>query len=472
MIARLPRREAVAALALPALLAVLGLGSLLLYENARFLHRFSQGISAYIFNYLGQFVIYLLACYFVLRLREPRSRYATILIVLVIIAFGAWFRERLVTQPPYLSSDIYRYIWDGRVQAAGINPYRYVPGAPELSHLRDDHIYPYINRRDFAQTIYPPFAQAVFLAGYLASPSSVTGFKLVIISFDGIALIAIILALRRLGLDPARVILFAWHPLIVWEGAHSGHAEPVVTACLALAILARVADKPIGTGIALALATLTKFYPALLLPLFATRLVAPDPLQSRLRMLVKRIDPRTLTAFAVVVVVGYLPYLRAGSLVLGYLPGYFKEEGFVESGSRYFLLALARKLVPIPTAVYAVAAIALLGFVVVRAMLRAERDHKALLRYSAAVIGLFLTLSAPRYSWYLAWLVPFLCFVPSIAWLYLTGASIFLYLLWLTTDYPNVPIWLGASLYLPAWLFYWWEQRRRSGAVPAPADRN
>ncbi|HEU4386351.1 MAG TPA: glycosyltransferase 87 family protein, partial [Blastocatellia bacterium] len=360
-----------------------------------------------------------------------------------------------------LSSDIYRYIWDGRVQASGINPYRYVPGAPELSYLRDDHIYPFINRRDFAQTIYPPFAQAVFLAGYLASPSSVTGFKLVLISFDGIAAVAIILALRRLGLDAANVIFFAWHPLIIWEGAHSGHVEPVVTACLALAILARVADKPVGTGVALALATLTKFYPALLLPLFATRPVPADPAYSRLRSLFTRLDLRTLTAFVVVIIAGYLPYLRAGSLVLGYLPGYFKEEGFVESGSRYFLLAVARKLVPLPTAVYALAAVAVLGVVIGWAMFRAGSDHKALLRYAAAVIGLFLTISAPRYSWYLACLVPFICFVPSIAWLYLTGASIFLYLLWLTTDYPNVPIWLAASLYVPPWLFHWWERRRR-----------
>ena len=58
--------------------------------------------------------------------------------------------------PPFLSSDMYRYVWDGRVQVAGINPYRYVPADPALQSLRDDAIYPHINRADIARTIYPP----------------------------------------------------------------------------------------------------------------------------------------------------------------------------------------------------------------------------------------------------------------------------------------------------------------------------
>ena len=66
--------------------------------------------------------------------------------------------------PPFLSTDIFRYVWDGQVQAAGINPYRYVPAAPELAPLRDAMVYPNINRADYAPTIYPPAAQMFFLA--------------------------------------------------------------------------------------------------------------------------------------------------------------------------------------------------------------------------------------------------------------------------------------------------------------------
>ena len=70
----------------------------------------------------------------------------------------------LATPPNFLSTDVYRYVWDGRVQGAGINPYLYIPSEPEVASLRDDAIYPHINRLYTAPTIYPPFAQMVFFA--------------------------------------------------------------------------------------------------------------------------------------------------------------------------------------------------------------------------------------------------------------------------------------------------------------------
>src|SRR5512146_19254 len=74
----------------------------------------------------------------------------------VVCANDGLLRLPLLLAPPYLSNDVYRYVWDGRVQAAGVNPYRYVPAAAALEALRDDRIYPEINRRERAVTIYPP----------------------------------------------------------------------------------------------------------------------------------------------------------------------------------------------------------------------------------------------------------------------------------------------------------------------------
>src|SRR5690242_17050964 len=73
-----------------------------------------------------QSAIYLAAAWIVMRARASNS------IVLIAIAFAVVFRLSILFAPPYLSDDIYRYVWDGRVQAAGINPYRYIPAAPEL----------------------------------------------------------------------------------------------------------------------------------------------------------------------------------------------------------------------------------------------------------------------------------------------------------------------------------------------------
>ena len=98
---------------------------------------------------------------FALRLEDGADRRDA---VIVVLAGALLMRLALLFVEPYLSTDIYRYIWDGRVQAAGINPYRFVPSAPEIAHLRDPAIFPNINRADYAVTIYPPAAQAIFLA--------------------------------------------------------------------------------------------------------------------------------------------------------------------------------------------------------------------------------------------------------------------------------------------------------------------
>ena len=97
----------------------------------------------------------------------------------------------IVVAAPPVSSDIYRYIWDGRVQAAGINPYRYVPADEALRTLRDEAIYPSINRADYAPTIYPPAAQIVFFAVTRISESPVV-MKAAMLLFEALAVWAML----------------------------------------------------------------------------------------------------------------------------------------------------------------------------------------------------------------------------------------------------------------------------------------
>ena len=409
----------------------------------------SSDILWYSTVFLLQFAVYVVASWIATNTTrtDKALRIFTIAIVLV---FSFAFRERLVVETPYLSSDVYRYIWDGRVQAAGINPYLYMPVARELEPLRDEKIFPHINRPDYARTIYPPMAQAIFLATYLISPSNVTTFKATMSLFDLLAILAIMMTLARMKLDPARAIIFAWHPLVIWEGAHSGHIESALMALLAFALLARVSEKYALTGFFLALAVLTKLYPALLLPAFLIAKPQSGVWSTVRAMLTDKANLKIISAFIATVALAYVPYLGAGAGVLGYLPGYLKEEGFVESGSRYFLLDLARKLFDLPTPVYmVVAALALVGLAVYF-LFKQKRNGVDVARAAATLIGLFLILSTPRYSWYAAWIIPFLCFAPRAGWLYLTGASVFLYFLWLIPSYPGIPLWIGAAIYAPA----------------------
>ncbi len=468
--------------AVPTVLFVLGAASVSLYFWGRDLHRFTQWLAAYIGLFIGQLALYVVACYVVHRWSGRSSRAATWVTVALVILFAAASRAVLVPQRPYLSSDVYRYVWDGQVQSAGTNPYRFIPEAAELSGLRDDKIYPKINREDKQwRSPYPPVAQLVFLAIARISPMSVTAFKAAMSSFDLITILLLMLVLARSGIDPARAIIFAWHPLVIFEAAHSGHLEAVYVAFLALALLAWSSRRRALTGVALALATLVKFYPALLLPVFlVARLgtaTAPTTHQgekstrSRFSQFAGRLIHRgnlaMLVAFGATIVLAYAPYWGAASNSLWFLRGYVEEEGFVQSGARYFLLDAVRKLVSIPTDVFLVFAAACLMAVAVWWLLRVKRDASDVARGALALIGTYLLLTTPRYAWYYVWLVPFLCFAPSLGWLYLTCASVLLYLVWYTPlVYPEVPLWLGASIYVPTLALLAWEQftrARRSG---------
>jgi hypothetical protein len=471
-------RPALEGAVVPAALFVLGAASTSLYFWGRDLHRFTQWLAAYIGLFIGQLALYLLATYVVLRWSDRSSRFARWAALALVICFAAATRAVLVPQRPYLSSDVYRYVWDGQVQAAGINPYRYVPADDELSSLRDKEVYPNINPEDKQwRSPYPPVAQAVFLAIARIAPMSVTGFKAGMSLFDLITVVLLMLVLARAGIDPTRAIIFAWHPLVIFEGAHSGHIEAVYVAFLALALFAWSGRKRALSGIGLGLATLVKFYPALMLPAFlggdSDTEDNPETRRSdrrgrliSMRSIGRVIHKRNLAivaTFCGTVLLAYAPYLTAGSDSFWFLRGYIQQEGFVESGERYFLLSALRNVIWIPTNVFLILAAACLISVGVWQLVKIKRDAADVARGALILAGTYLLLTTPRYAWYYILLVPFLCIAPSTGWLYLTCASVLLYLVWYTPlVYPGISGWLGASIYVPtlAWLI--WERIRDS----------
>jgi hypothetical protein len=439
-------------------LALLLLGGLSAwwYFWARDLHRFTQWLAAYIWLYAGQFAIYAAASLLIWRTGKLReggaARRWNLILTLLVIAFAAAFRFELVAQRPYLSADVYRYAWDGRVQASGINPYRYAPNAPELEALRDDKIFDQIPRadRDWISP-YPPVAQAVFFLAHRAAPSSVIGFKVMMTLFDLVAILALAAALRRAGHDPARVVLFAWHPLLIFESAHSGHVEAVYIALIALAMLAWTYKRTALAGGSIGAAMLVKFYPAVLLPAFLGADANESPKRNAIRRIFSRESALVIAGFALAAVVLWVPYAGAGGRMFAFVTSYVADEGFAGGGSRYFLLELVRVIAPLPAAIFVIAAAAGFAFLVVRVLMSARRTAANVASAGIALIGTYLLLTTPRYAWYYAWLLPLLCFAPRLGWLYLASAAAFLYLVWYTPlVYPNVPLWLGCLVYLPA----------------------
>src|SRR5262249_10157657 len=171
------------------------------------------------------FSFYFTALLFVLR--EPAEAHSKPLLLMILICVSI-FRLALSGLPPFTSDDVYRYIWDGHVQAAGINPYRYAPDASELAALRDDRIHPFINHPHLP-TIYPPLAQIGFLVAYLIGGGRVIGFKIAAFICEMVSGLLILRLARRINPAPAvkSVLVYLWCPLPVLEFFVAGHVDAI-----------------------------------------------------------------------------------------------------------------------------------------------------------------------------------------------------------------------------------------------------
>lgn len=347
--------------------------------------------------------------------------------VAVVVAAGAAFRLMLLPAEPALSDDIHRYLWDGRVQAAGINPYRHAPADPALDGLAEP-IRGRINNPELP-TIYPPVTQAVFLAAALL-PGGAAALKTILILCDLATILAVAALLRRRGKDPAQVVLYAWSPLPVVEIAWSGHADPIGVCLLACGCLALAAGRPALSAAAAAFSVAAKYAGLLALPAVA-----------------RRAGGRTLVAMPVLAL-AYAPYAGAGWGVFGSLPAYAErwrfndgifsallgivERARLAAGVRTALAAagwldpaarwetsLALRLTE-PLSLTKMLAAAAFAVFAVRILRRGWDDP---VREIAALLGAALLLAPTVHPWYLLWVAPFLPLVPRLSFLWWTYAA-------------------------------------------------
>lgn len=359
-------------------------------------------------------ILYLSAVFLILTQPVNRFTFPIILSVAIACRLATLFAE------PYLSTDVYRYVWDGIVQHAHISPYRYVPGDHVLAFLREPHqdIFDNINRRDYAHTIYPPAAQALFYFITWISPT-VTWMKAVMVLFEGVTMYALVTLLQSLGIRREQTLLYAWCPLLIWEIAGSGHLDSAAMAFLSLALLFRYRKRPVLTGLFLAIAILLKLYPLVVLP-----------------ALYRRGDFKMPATVAAVIAFGYAAYSSVGLMVFGFLGGYVKEEGMA-TGSRYFLLELAQRvpgLHNLSIAAYFIFCATVFAGLLWWCWLVADQQGSDKLRHfgpvgdaaflpvAFALAAALMFLFSPHYAWYILWLVPFFTLMPNLPILtYLLG---------------------------------------------------
>ena len=379
--------------------------------------------------------------------REPRAMTRAVGGILVVAAI---LRAIVLPIEP-ISTDINRYVWDGRVQAAGINPYRYLPSDPALESLRDPDIYPEINRKDYARTIYPPLDQMVFYAVTRLS-ENLTAMKAAMLGFDVLAIWALLRLLRARRVPASRILIYAWHPVPIWEFAGDGHVDAIAVAAVCLALLSAQSRRPGFAGVALGGAMLAKFFPVLIAP-----------------ALYRRWGWKMPAAGLATVVLLYLPYLSAGRYLFGFLSGYSDEEGYRDGHGVYPWILLKHIWPGAPQGLFSLyMPLLALGLVAITAARLFRYRGEGVDLFGAFLLAtIFTAMTSPHYIWYLAWLVPFLCFYPSAAVLWLTCAATFMNNL----EWPNL-VGGGSIVFLPFFILAIAEgalvfARRRTGGGAA-----
>jgi hypothetical protein len=211
----------------------------------------------------------------------------------------------------------------------------HVPSEEVLTPLRDAAIYPYINRADYAPTIYPPTSQIVFYLVTRISEAPIA-MKAAMVAFEGLAVWAMLRLLALRGLPRSRILLYAWHPL------PCGSSRAAATSTLSpLPFCCSPSWLPNGARRSLPASPSAPAHWSSTFPL----VTAPA--------LYRRWDWRFPVAFIATIAALYLPYIGAGAKVFGFLGSYISEEG-LDRGSGIFLWQLLGAMVALPQQAFAV----------------------------------------------------------------------------------------------------------------------
>ena len=335
-------------------------------------------------------------------------------VVVGLVLAALWHVPFLLAQPG-LDDDIHRYLWDGRVQRLGYNPYLLVPGDPAIAALHTPETRTLNNPE--VPSPYPPGAQLLFRA-VTAIHESTFALKVAFVICDLAIVLVLLTILRSTGQGEHWILAYAWHPLLATEVAGSGHVD-IVGALLLLVSAAALARKwRTVAALTFALAVSMKFLPIVLAPLYWRRVRIRDGVLA-----------------AVVLGLLYVPFLNHGRIPIGSLGAYVQRFRFNDP----VFATLERVAAPQLVAVLAV----LVGFFTA---IWLRRKHQVWPSDSFAWPMAASLFCAPVvYPWYLLWLLPFL-----------RSASTLPLIIWTVSIIPTYVVWhlrtLGRPWTVPGWI--------------------
>jgi alpha-1,6-mannosyltransferase len=188
--------------------------------------------------------------------------------VLLALLFAAIIvRGSFLFTLPLGSDDIYRYLWDGKVQAAGIDPYRFAPGDPALSGLSSRLLPSSVNHPEL-KSVYFPVSQWIFFLSYTVAGESVWGFKLLLLIAETLTIVALWQLLMFADMPRTGVLMYALCPLPILQFAFDGHLDGMGLPLLAFAVLLYLKKRRIAAMLLLGISLAIKPVALVLIPIF------------------------------------------------------------------------------------------------------------------------------------------------------------------------------------------------------------
>ncbi len=392
----------------------------------------TRHIGLHLTLFTGAFAAYLLALH--------ASRGLTRRGLAAVLGLGILWRGLLVAAPPLLSDDVYRYVWEGRIQLHGGNPFAW-SDRPEAAHwlgLRDA-VWQGVNHKDYA-AVYPPLWQ-IAARSVVAVHDSVTAMKAFAVLCEVLAFVPLAAFLRRRGLPRERILILAWSPLALVEIAGSGHNDALGILLVATALWAVGSSHSLVSALALAGGVHVKLLPALFGLAWA-----------------RHYRVREVVLGILVIIVLIVPYADAGAGLVHSLTKYASFWRFNETG--FALLAALGGSHEAAVRWGALLTASLAGGLAWR---RVEPVTAGL-----AVTAAWLLLAPNVLPWYALWLLPWLVVVEAPWALVFTGTVQLAYLVypgWLSGGPWSLPPGVRALEYLPCAAVALWACRRGAGGL-------
>jgi hypothetical protein len=343
----------------------------------------------------------LAAIAYLLAIREffNTSAFPRRVVILGLVLAAVW-HIAFLRLPPGADDDVHRYVWDGRLQRLGYNPYLVVPSDPAAKNLHTAQTRT-LNNPDLPSP-YPPGAELFFRA-VTAIHESVSALKVAFVMCEfGLAFV-LLDVLRTSKRGAHLVLVFLWNPLLAVEVAGSGHVDIVGALLLVISIAALARRWRSIAALMLALSIAVKFLPIVLLPLYC-----------------KRVRMRDAALAAAVFALLYVPFLNHGHVPIGSLNTYVQTFRF--NGPVFSMLA---RFAP-PQLLAGLAVLA--GLVTASWLRRAAPECSP--EVFAWPMAATLLCAPVVFPWYLLWLLPFLT-SPSSLLMIVWGVSILpTYVMW------------------------------------------